>query len=245
MASEGTPPIKSSKLLDLPIEIRIEILYYALLCPILSANSYDDAAKVCLGLSDFGTPPVVDRNPKERSCYYWGTERMTRLLRVNHQLHAEAEEVLYSSFVFCFPPDMSPRSLSSFIAGRSRRSLKLIRHIELSLHLVLKERSWWNPPVAFQLYAFTYLLQQWEMCKVILAELPGLKTVKLQLSSAGGPQPTTPKERGSLVNLVVRLMGMFRSVQRLELIQKVEPSSYWSELAQECIDRFWTTDCVG
>src|SRR5947207_6015960 len=119
MSSEGTPIIKFSKLLHLPTEIRIEILYYVLLCPVPSDSN--DATKVCLGLNDFEIS--VARGTDHR---YWGTERMTRLLRVNHQLHAEAEEVLYTSFLFCFPPSMSLRSLRNFFACRSRRSLNLI-----------------------------------------------------------------------------------------------------------------------
>src|SRR5438034_10299019 len=103
MASEGTPLFKFGKLLHLPVEIRLEILHFAILCPIPCDSC--DAAKVCLGSSDFRHASI-----RNRQRYYWGTERMTRLLRVNHQLHAEAEEVLYTSFLFCFPPAMSLRS---------------------------------------------------------------------------------------------------------------------------------------
>lgn len=86
------PVISSaSVLLELPREIRDSIYYYALPHP-----------------SPPRTGPAADRcqiNPSERSARtYWGTERNTRLFRVNHQVSAEALEVFYSSFRFVFPP---------------------------------------------------------------------------------------------------------------------------------------------
>jgi hypothetical protein len=79
---------------------------------------------------------------------FWGTERMTRILRVNKQVYEEAREVLYKEFSFWLGP------LSDFVPGAYRsirrpvrtpddmlnaKALSLVRHIEITLFLRLQQ----------------------------------------------------------------------------------------------------------
>jgi hypothetical protein len=77
--------------LKLPREIRDSIYYYALLRPGL--GPFSPPAHVCHIHSKVSGP---------RSTTYWGTEKSTRLFRVNRQVSSEASEIFYSSFQFHF-----------------------------------------------------------------------------------------------------------------------------------------------
>ncbi len=88
--SMQAPRSSHLNLLSLPIELRLQILYHALLP---SPPSYGPTSDMTL--IDVDTREVhkecVTNFPNK---YYWGTSRMTPPLLINRQLHLEAEEVL-------------------------------------------------------------------------------------------------------------------------------------------------------
>jgi hypothetical protein len=87
-SSIPTPPFP---FLKLPREIRDSIYYYALLRPDL--GPFSPPAHVC---------HIHDKGSGPRSTTYWGTEKSTRLFRVNRRVSSEASEIFYSSFQFHF-----------------------------------------------------------------------------------------------------------------------------------------------
>ena len=102
MAIEGSlmdaTPIQPSSFpfLRLPRELRDNIYYYAMLCPLSLQDHLDNEfpADVCEVVT---SQLIYDGS-------YWGREESTRLFRVNRQVCVEALVAFYSSFIFCFPP---------------------------------------------------------------------------------------------------------------------------------------------
>ena len=97
-------PIQPFSFLRLPREIRDLIYSHALVRPI--AEPALGTAHVC-----YMHHKVWSRNV---ATSYWGTERSTRLFRVNRQVSAEATVVFYSTFTFAFHlPEVGDNELLS------------------------------------------------------------------------------------------------------------------------------------
>lgn len=67
------------------------------------------------------------------STSYWGTEKSTRLFRVNHQVYNEASEIFYSTFSFHFPPIMVTTTVNNTLNVLNVRCRSLIRKIGFAL----------------------------------------------------------------------------------------------------------------
>lgn len=120
-------PSQPFPFLKLPREIRDLIYHYALL--------YDWAAPGVISNRCYfnrrGRPLPLTHPLK-----YWGSERSTRLFRVNHQVSHEALELFYSTYFFCYPVQNS----ISLVNSRVRDPLtpwarSLIKNI--SFHVVI------------------------------------------------------------------------------------------------------------
>ena len=92
-------PSQPFPFLKLPCEIRDSMYHYALL--------YDWAGPGVISNRCYfnrrGGLPL----PLDDSLRYWGSERSTRLFRVNHQVSHEALELFYSTYFFYFPTQNS------------------------------------------------------------------------------------------------------------------------------------------
>ncbi|KAL8996023.1 MAG: hypothetical protein Q9169_004370 [Polycauliona sp. 2 TL-2023] len=111
--------------LKLPREIR-DIIYFH---SFTRANAGPNAkpARICYmhnkaSSRHFSTP-------------YWGTERATRLLRVNHQVYNEASDMFYSTFHFHYPSTVKDSMVDDTLSILNIRSRALIRYIGFSLHI--------------------------------------------------------------------------------------------------------------
>lgn len=85
-------PSRPFPFLKLPREIRDSIYYYALTRP--DTGPSVTPRHICY---------IQHRWSALSSPTYWGTEKSTRLFRVNRQVSDESLELFYSSFPFYFP----------------------------------------------------------------------------------------------------------------------------------------------
>ncbi|KAL9057705.1 MAG: hypothetical protein Q9162_002179 [Coniocarpon cinnabarinum] len=127
----------SPHLLTLPIEIRTQIWHLALGDPF-----YDPSSSINAPVNadhNIGFDDVIVQPPRPECCDviepYWGLEPMTRLLRVNRQIHDEATRVLYGHFMFHFVTELDEWLLDDFLGILSGRAKSLIRAVGLRLHV--------------------------------------------------------------------------------------------------------------
>ncbi|KAF2501786.1 hypothetical protein BU16DRAFT_556258 [Lophium mytilinum] len=178
--SESSTSSSKCYFFRLPTEIRLKIYYYALQHP----HGDSDPA----WLSPFKRPiievlPPDVRHKKDSSevdmgIVYWGTELMTRLLRVNRQIHSEAVEVLYTKFVFDFKNDLANAAFQ-FLTTIPPDTAAMVRSIYVKVSIGCPEdeivpQSWMTPRVRPSLD----LHPGWiDICKAIVARLPKLRNV--------------------------------------------------------------------
>ena len=124
----------TSCLLDrLPAEIRVEIYHYAFLQPCFMTSPSDEAD--IIAKSEARDPGLGSRIILRRPAVYWGTESMTRLLRVCHQVHNEALPVLYARFTFCWPSYTNYRLVQTVLDPLRAVARECIRSIKLCIVL--------------------------------------------------------------------------------------------------------------
>lgn len=117
-------PARSFPFLRLPREIRDFIYYFALIRP--GTGPTIEPARICYMHQHASSRHV--------STSYWGTEKSTRLFRVNHQIYSEASEIFFSTFPSHFPSTIDiglvNRSLRDTLNVRAK---KLIRRIGFTI----------------------------------------------------------------------------------------------------------------
>ena len=130
--STTSVPIQPFPFLRLPREIRDLIYSHALVRPI--AEPALESAQVCHMHHKVWSRTVATS--------YWGTERSTRLFRVNRQVSAEATGVFYSNFTFAFHlPEVGDNELLSTALWdiMPERTRNLISKLRISIIV------WANP----------------------------------------------------------------------------------------------------
>lgn len=168
----------TSPFLALPLEIRRTIYYYAL----LPSPEYRQVLR-----------PLRAKWPNS----WWGTEKMSRILRVNKQLHWETEEILYSSFEFSFL-DTTPYILQGFLEVLSPRARSLMRHVSWSITMNGRIRD-----SILQVH-----IQNWKACfEVMCKEIPSLNKIALQIRFLGGL--ATSNMRATFVGSIMDLVSVF------------------------------------
>lgn len=190
--SQPVPPptITPSKahFLHLPVEIRLRIIYHALL------------------------PPPPRNNP---SC---------DLLLVNRQVHAEAEDVLYSNFRFCFPHYLNAALVRDFLGGVGPRTVQLIRKVDV---LAIFRTGNGDGGYAVK--------QRREAFETLIRELPRLSSVVVAVSFTRSPvEESRMKE---LVDAVLGLVRVFSGVESLELVHGGSPIGQRGDIVRECRER--------
>ena len=153
---EDGPPIPSA-FLALPLEIRRTIYYYAL----LPSPEHRQVLR-----------PFRAKYPNS----WWGTEDISRILRVSKQLYHEAEEVLYSSFEFPFQ-DTTPYQVERFLKSVSPRARSSIRQVCCCVTM--------NGQVRDSIRR-SYI-DNWKAClEVLCVQIPRLRKVALQIRFLDG-----------------------------------------------------------
>ncbi|KAL8883256.1 MAG: hypothetical protein Q9192_007312 [Flavoplaca navasiana] len=114
---------RSFPLLRLPRELRNLVYSHALVRP--GSDAYVEPIRVCY--------MHHKASSRHGSTSYWGTEKSTRLFRVNHQIYNEASEIFYSTFSFNFPPTMVITMVNNTLGVLTDRCRRLIRNIGFTL----------------------------------------------------------------------------------------------------------------
>lgn len=197
MADE--PPSRFSLFFNLPLELREEIYYYALFQPPQYHKPGD-----WVGIE---SAPLMYYDAT-----WWGTEKMTRILRVSRQVHSEAEAVLYSRFHFCFPYYTDTKLVHTVVSSASARARSLIRRIRV--HVVLRCRI--PPDGGYADGTSKENEARWKGAFSLLVELlPGLREVAYEVAFVGLVVPD--HERRHVVDLVLRVASPLRNVEKLML----------------------------
>lgn len=218
-----------SHLLRLPTELRLQILYQAL----LSAPRSNDRWGITVTDSRISKIKTsVTEHPEE--CV-WGNRDRTALLLINRQLHLEAEDVYYSRFSFEVPAYLV-----------SKKSPELIQLNTWSLHAMLLIQ---NIRIGIALYSNSSV-QRSKCKKLKLAygtlrdKLPRLRSAVVRLtlweglvdSNNEGFEDLEDSEKSEhwLVPMVLDLVGVFRGLKHLELAPCSEQEK---EIVQKCKER--------
>lgn len=117
-------PSQPFPFLKLPREIRDSIHYYALIRP--GTGPYVEPAHIC----------YMHHKASSRytSTSYWGTEKSTRLFRVNHQFYSETSEIFYSTFQFHFPQTTDVALVNSTLRDTlPPKARRLIRKLSVTI----------------------------------------------------------------------------------------------------------------
>ena len=151
--------------LRLPREIRDLIYYYTLL------RSYTGSTLVsldtCFVSHKAWDVPALD---------YWGSEKATRLFRVNHQISNEAIELFYSSFTMQFDPLMDVDQVNAtFRDMLSPRIRGLISTIGFTI----------NSCTLFDQFTLDSEEKQRQAFEALVQLLPNMRHIKLTLSIVG------------------------------------------------------------
>lgn len=179
--------------LQLPRELRDSIYYYALLRP----GHYVNRSPVHICSLD-------DHVSWKSSDYYWGTEKSTRLFRVNHQVSDEALEVFYSRFPFHFPPWVAKVKRALCPLSASSRSLIT----SVAMRLFLTTGVHWKVNVKDE--------EDWRMAVEAMIEmLPNVRRVELTFSQSGQTAPDDQVK--DIVDRAVKMAGPLKGFPGLVL----------------------------
>lgn len=205
----------SANLLSLPIELRREILRYALIAscapsPLL-ASKIPNGIKL-LWASDFIRSPRHEVNSEVYG--YWGQEQMSRILRVNHQLLSETLEVLYAGdFVFEFSNTTRLGNVRFWLDALGEKR-GLVRQIAVSVVVDLKMLS--VIAHAGKLAATNTIRDKKDAWACLRRELEGLESVRVELGFVRMMDDALMgMER--VVGELMALIGIFEGVKRLAI----------------------------
>ena len=131
---------------------------------------------------------------------------MSRILRVNKQLHWETEEILYSGFEFSFL-DTTPYNLQGFLEALSPRARSLIQHVSWSINMNGRIRDSIRQGH----------IENWKACfKVMCKEIPSLRKVALQFRFLGGL--ATSNMRTTFIASMMDLVSVFDKGKDVSLL---------------------------
>ena len=164
-------PSQPFPFLSLPREIRDSIYYYALL---------HNSPSPSIGPNHCYFHPKRSVDPRFPPTEYWGTEKSTRLFRVNHQVSHEAMELFYSTYFFYYPI----RTTFTLVNATIRDTLtpwarSLIRNIGFQMNLLCT-------PGPFTIGDEDQRRQAFEAAVKLL---PNIKRVELTLNFIGRAVP--------------------------------------------------------
>ena len=137
---------------------------------------------------------------------YWGTESMTRLLRVSRQVHDEALPVLYSRFTFGWPDFSDTKHVHEVLDPMRPVARRSIRNVAF-LPIISSKTT--DLPECEQ-----HLKRHKDAWALIKKELPNIRSVHLQAYPIFQLQKWRARRA---VSAVVDLMSVFKGVWRIKV----------------------------
>lgn len=221
MPAEPACPV--ALLWKLPLEVREEIYYYAVSQP-----------------PEKNTPVNQIRNVGAVRLFegWWGTEPMSRILRVNRQIHDEAEAVLYSQYKFCFPNYTDTDLVHRVLDPMSVRARHLLGRIEL-FYIV---RTHTIPRPGYPAPTSERIEHQWKDAFSLLVELlPGLREAEIGIGFVGGDMPED--QRREVVEVALRIASPLKYVEKLGVHPagkyEGQRSETFRDIAERVRNRSW------
>lgn len=190
----------SSSFLKLPLELRQEIYHCALAKP-RDTNS---------GINTQYEANIVWKSSKLRTTY-WGTERMTRLLRVSRLIHDEVSQVLYSRCSFNWPQQADAALIHTVLDPLLPAARNYIRRIGFCI--VLSTRSEFNMDMIELTKAASGLITDM---------LPNLRSVAISVNivpfpiDSGALLQTAEAEK--IVEAGMTMLTSFRKIDKLTVV---------------------------
>jgi hypothetical protein len=210
----ATSTASSPTIFTLPVEIRKQILRYAFLaiCSPAPVYALKRSPLVVQLLFASDVPDRVRSGPNSHIYGFWGTEPMSRLLRINHQITSEAVDVLYGGdFIFEFS-NTTRISKVRFWLDLVGEKKKLVKHIRVSTVINLKMLSLLDAEGSTPAKkGMGYQMEAWACLR---RELTALRTVSIYIgfvSALKGGQPG--KDR--LMDQVMGLVKVFEGLDRV------------------------------
>ncbi|KAJ5238918.1 hypothetical protein N7468_003537 [Penicillium chermesinum] len=228
----ASPSIKPSQLLRLPAELRLKIYEYALAVP----NEYMD--KPLMVVHDRGDVSTVRGRYRALSmCPSWVGEDGTtgRLLQVNHQIHDEAEEYLYSQHTLFFRNSFDLDRLTSFLDMLSPTALSRIRSVGFEVLLFVHAQEG-VPKRSFRQYA--------RARDLLARRLPRWRTVLLYFDPRFYYPPAAVGGRELAARGVLQLAKMFGEVGNLDVTFCPLPDRH-HRLVEEAQQVLWRSRSPG
>lgn len=155
--------------------------------------------------------------------YYWGTEKMTRLLRTNKQISREASNVLYGRFNFylgLYPRKHRLATFLGFLEIIPQAAGNAIKHVTMW-------KSWSSSNPADLIFNTT-----------VRTRLPCLRSVQIEyyrIGSHGRERPDTVS-RARLESLVTNQVDHLRPLQGISRIVIAYSNSYVRHVWENPID---------
>ncbi|OQD73395.1 hypothetical protein PENDEC_c015G01748 [Penicillium decumbens] len=227
-ASLSSQPTKPSPFLQLPTEIRLQIYQWALSVP----NDYVDRPLIVV--NDCSNVSTRTRSRNKSTCPSWTGEDSTarKLLTVNHQIHDEAEDFLYSQRTLFFRHSFDLDRLDEFLDTLSSTARNRIRSVGFEVFFFVHA----EPGVPKRTF------KQYEKAGSLLrARLPRWNIVLFYLDPYFYYPPNSVSERDpaarGVANLAARFGALCKEVVFYPLPDEVRPSIGEAQLVVRSPDR--------
>ncbi|KAJ5134113.1 hypothetical protein N7448_000866 [Penicillium atrosanguineum] len=197
--SLSSQPTKLSPFLRLPTEVRLEIYKWAL------SVLHDEMGRPLIVVGDSSNSSTRPRFHSMSICSSWTGEDGTarKLLAVNHQIHDEAEDFLYSQNTLFFRNSFNLDRLGEFLDTLSNSARSHIRSVGFEVFIFVHAESG-VPKRTFK---------QYEKAGILLrARLPQWEKVLFDIDPYFYYPPNSVGGRDSATRGVVDLAARFRAL---------------------------------
>ncbi len=207
----------TSHFFRLPLELRQEIYFYALQLDPAVRDMHPEIGPAVVYVDGY-------RTSVSEEWIYWGTERMTRLLRANRQIYHEATPVLYTRFTFAFT---MPVLIRSFFEVVPRNSCAQIRCVSVSYIVDLR---FLEPNI----FSINKDGGRFDMFKLLL-DLPSLKRVTLALHFVSAELDRVVRDFA--VDRLVECIDHFHRIDAAVIMSYFLPSLQCAQVIRAVMDK--------
>ncbi|MCJ1485554.1 hypothetical protein MMC06_005729 [Schaereria dolodes] len=202
------PSCQPIHFLNLPVEIRSKIYYHAFLHP--------DPIRGCPPHKIHVLEPKTAHATRWSGHPWWGTEPMTRLLRINHQIHDEAEKVLYTRFCIGFPLHVTTQIVRKLLIPMSDQARSSIRSVGVCIALLTKPFFPLGSVTLNRALGSVSKENVWRDAFALIVELlPRLQSVDMSIIITGGDVEGELRRR--TVDSAIRIASPLKGVKHLTI----------------------------